>query len=137
MPDYYVAVDPEGYYFDPQTEEPISVVFDDNGRPFDAELGVPLQFWGDSGFDGAQITSAVRDVLIAVYGNPAAVRANAPRDRVPIMQAPAATREVIVSDPRASRSDGAGIHLSTTTLMLIVGGVLLFMVGQNRGASRR
>lgn len=140
MDDFFVAIDPQGYYFDPNTGEDITVVFDENGLPYDADLNVPLQFWGDSGFDGAQITNAVRDVLIGIYGNPGAVRANAPRDRVPISQVPQQQAAVITSNVpirAAANSDGAGIHLSTTTLMLIVGGVLLFMVGQNRGASRR
>jgi hypothetical protein len=35
--------------------------------------------------------------------------------------------------PAVAPTQGAGIQLSTTTLMLIVGGVLLFMLGTKKG----
>lgn len=135
----YVAIDPQGYYFDPETGADLEISWDDYGNPINASNGAQLQFWGDSGFDGGQITQAVRDVLISIYGNPASVRANAPMDRYPGQaQSPSGVR-VITSQPpvpRVSSSDGAGIHLSTQTLMLLVGGVLLFMLGQSRGGKR-
>lgn len=135
----YVAIDEEGYYYDPETGADLEVTFNDYGQPLDANSGLVLQFWGDSGFDGSQITQAVRDVLIGIYGNPGAVRANAPRDRFPVDSVPQSTGGVIVTSTprRTSGEGGAGIQLSTTTLMLIAGGVLLFMLGQSRGGNRR
>lgn len=130
-----VAIDPQGYFYDPETDENMDVYWNDQGYPIDAD-GNALQFWGDSGFDGGQITSAVRDVLISVWGNPAAVRANGPRDRYQGPQEYGGVR-VMTTAPATNVRGGAGIQLSTTTLMLIVGGVLLFMLGQNKGGGRR
>lgn len=139
MWDYYVAVDEGGYYYDPDTGESIDVYWDDNLNPYDAD-GNALQFWGgDSGFSGSEITKAVRDVLISIWGNPAAVRANTPQNRYPGPSTSGGVPVVVPPSPdreRPTRSDGAGIHLSTNMLMLIVGGVLLFMVGQSRGGRR-
>ena len=137
----YVAIDENGYYYDPDTGQDIELTLDDYGNFYDANSGMALEFWGgDGGFDGSEITAAVRDVLIGIYGNPGAVRANAQnRNRYP---GPATTDSgvrVISSVPRQSGNSGgigAGIQLSTQTLMLIAGGVLLFMVGQSRGGKR-
>lgn len=135
---YYVAIDEEGYYYDPVTYEYLDLYWDDNLNPYDAD-GNALQFWGGSGFDGKQITQAVRDVLISIWGNPASVRANTPQNRYPGPPNPGGVPVVVPPNPdreRPQRPDGAGIHLSTGTLMLIVGGALLFIVGQSRGGKR-
>lgn len=132
----YVAIDEQGYFFDPETDQDLEVTWDDYGRPIDANSGAVLQFWGESGFDGGQITQAVRDIVIGIWGNPESVRANAPRDRLPAQSIPqVATNPVLTPTPR-QRQDGAGINISTNMLMLIVGGFLLFYAGMNKGGRR-
>lgn len=133
----YVAIDEEGYYYDPETGLDMIVYWDEDAYPID-QYGNRLQFLGDSGFDGGEITSAIRDVLISIWGNPAAVRANGPRDRYTGPPVYDGVRVTTTPPPDLrQREGGAGIHLSTSTLMLIVGGVLLFMLGQSRGSGGR
>lgn len=135
----WVAIDAEGYYYDPYTGADAYVYWNNDGYPVD-EYGNSLQFWGgDSGFSGTEITRAVRDVLISIWGNPDAVRANTPTNRYTGPVNPSGV-QVMATSPYSTQprptTDGAGIHLSTNMLMLIVGGVLLFMVGQSRGGRR-
>lgn len=128
----YVAIDEDGYYYDPETGLDMIVYWDEDAYPIDGQ-GNRLQFRGNSGFSGVDITSAVRDVLISVWGNPAAVRANGPRDRYTGPPVHDGVRVTTTPTADLPRGGGAGIQLSTSTLMLIVGGVLLFMLGQSRG----
>lgn len=132
-----VAVDSNGYYFDPDTGADLAITFDESGNFYNAYTGEALQFWGDSGFDGGQITDAVKDVLIAIYGNPQTVASQGRMTRYP---GPPVSSGVQIYSTAPARvqasSDGAGIHLSTQTLMLLAGGVLIFLVGQNRGGRR-
>lgn len=129
-----VAYDSEGYAYSVDSGLYLNIAWDANGQPFDAETGNPVQIvrydpaspsGGSDHFE--DVTGAVRDTLVAIFGN----QYQQPRSSVPAGYLPTS-----VISPRATglpSQGGVGFNISTNTLIFIAGGVLLFMVGMQRG----
>ena len=141
-----VAIDGNGYAYEIETGYLVNVAYDEGGVPFDAETGEEIQFVrvdpattqnGNSRPIYTDISDDVKDVLVAIFGNE---NQRFSGNRLPVNQAPAGAP--ILTTPRSmipqvqASSSGVGFNISTNTLIFIAGGILLFMVGQNRGRGR-
>lgn len=131
-----VAIDSVGNYYDIDTGYIVNVGYDESGNPYDLETNEEIQLVridpGNTTSGGSpiyqDITSATRDVLIAIFGN-----ANQIPPRVPVGTLPPGTP--VLTTPRSMIGVGAGVNASSSgiggnlnisTNTLLIGGLIAF-----------
>lgn len=113
-----IGYDDYGYY-DLDTGADVLLEYDEYGRAYNALTGQEV----------GGIVNAARDVLIGIFGR----QGYPPPQGYPRgAQYPRQFPQDQYYPQRQGSGGGSGINISTNTLMLIVGGVVLFMLGRRR-----
>lgn len=117
-----IGIDSYGNAYDANTGYPVSLYFDEDGNAFNASTG-----------DWIEISHDVRDTLIGILGRQGYPRRSGGDAGSPIVIPYPNNNPDASVNVGANRNDvGGSIKLSKETLMLIAGGVLIFMLGQKR-----
>lgn len=119
-----VAYDSEGYSYDVDTGYYVSLCYDDYGNAFSCETGEPVSEvsgYGGTAYSGFDWNRFANNALDA-FGNPGYPRGSYPGTNAGIN----------ASGQINQRGVSTGFNISTNTLMLIAGGVMIFFLAKGR-----
>jgi hypothetical protein len=143
-----VGVDDNGYFYDLDTGLYLTVAFDDLGNPYNAATNEPIDYLDLSGIGGPadytvtaggnldlnNLVNVFGQAIVGVAGGAGRTGHYIPlQSGQPSGQFGGAGGQMVRTQGSAGPGGiGGSLNISTNTLMLIVGGVLLFMLGGRR-----
>lgn len=121
-----VRIDSNGYPYDASTGNLVTIAYDENGDAFDAASGDQID---SIEYDATGHTVYGNDPNIGRIVSQIAGSVFRPSGNYPSGQGGGINAGGSINRGGA----GAGFNISTNTLMLIAGGVLIFILGQKKG----
>jgi len=123
-----VAYDSEGYSYDVDTGYYVSLCYDGDGNAYSCETGEPVSevagYGGGTSYSGFNWDTFANHALDAFGGGS--------RGYYPQGSYPGSNAGINASGQINRSGVSTGFNVSTNTLMLIAGGVLIFLVAKGR-----
>jgi hypothetical protein len=135
-----IAFDQNGYAYDTASGLYINVGYDDQGNAYDQDTGERIDdvildssgattYTGGGGVNWNQIINTAAQAYVGGQGAAQSGKYIPQANQSPYGYQTLSNRPGMTPGP----GGGASVNISTNTLMLIVGGVILFMLGQKKG----